>query len=213
MTLTHEGSAALRAADPTANFEAVLASAEAKNISGPLSARIKSSLSKPETSRGAKPSSTKQKKMDNEPVEHLATCTYTIKSGDTLAKIASKQLGNANLWTRIRDLNKTVIKNPNALRVGQVIELPCGAGGSAPVKREPIWKAKRGSDFDSVIRRWAKSAGYRVIKKSNAIWTIDVDVHIQGSFEQSIQDLIKGMANGGRPPGVKIYSNKILEIS
>jgi hypothetical protein len=37
--------------------------------------------------------------------------TYTVKSGDCLWNIAKKQLGNANRWKEIYNLNKTVIEN------------------------------------------------------------------------------------------------------
>ena len=49
----------------------------------------------------------------------IQTITYTVQPGDTLSKIAKKYLGNASLWRRIYEDNKTTIKNPNFIRVGQ----------------------------------------------------------------------------------------------
>lgn len=49
----------------------------------------------------------------------IQTITYIVQPGDTLSKIARKYLGNASLWRRIYEDNKSTIKNPNIIRVGQ----------------------------------------------------------------------------------------------
>lgn len=48
--------------------------------------------------------------------------TYTVKSGDTLFKIARDQLGNGALYPKIAAANG--ITNPNLIRVGQVLKIP-----------------------------------------------------------------------------------------
>ena len=209
LTLAHEGAAALREADPTADFEAVLASAEAKNISGPLSSRVARSL---DASKKKAEASSSEAGATSPKVTTPTTCSYTVKSSDTLANIAAREFGNGNKWTDIRELNRDNLKNPNVLRVGQILKLPCDQNRNQKMP-DPIWTAKRGSDFTQIVQKWAKKAGYRVVTKSNAVWKIDVDVRIQGNFERSLQELVKGMANGGRAPGIKIYPNKIIEIS
>ena len=50
--------------------------------------------------------------------------TYTVKSGDCLWNIAKKQLGNGADYTKIYNLNKDKIKNPNLIYPGQVLTLP-----------------------------------------------------------------------------------------
>jgi LysM repeat protein len=47
--------------------------------------------------------------------------TYTVKPGDSLAKIALKIFGNANKWREIADLNG--IADPSKIKVGQVLNL------------------------------------------------------------------------------------------
>lgn len=50
-----------------------------------------------------------------------AYATYTVKKGDSLWKIARKQLGNANRYKEIQTLNNM---NGDLIHVGQVIKLP-----------------------------------------------------------------------------------------
>ena len=52
------------------------------------------------------------------------TAPYTVKSGDCLWNIAKKQLGNGADYTKIYNLNKDKIKNPNLIYPGQVLTLP-----------------------------------------------------------------------------------------
>jgi nucleoid-associated protein YgaU len=66
--------------------------------------------------------------------------TYVVQSGDTLAGIASKLLGDANRWSEIQALNAGI--DPKKLRAGQSLALPAGAAApkqasapSAPKER------------------------------------------------------------------------------
>jgi len=49
---------------------------------------------------------------------------YTIVSGDTLWKIASKYYGNGAKWETLFDANREVIQNPDLIYPGQVIRVP-----------------------------------------------------------------------------------------
>jgi LysM repeat protein len=49
---------------------------------------------------------------------------YTVKSGDTLGKLAKEIYGDAKLYPRIFELNKDQLKNPDLIKVGQVLKLP-----------------------------------------------------------------------------------------
>lgn len=49
---------------------------------------------------------------------------YTIKSGDTLSRIAKKFYGDANKYMDIVNENKGVIKDPDSIYPGQVIRIP-----------------------------------------------------------------------------------------
>ena len=50
--------------------------------------------------------------------------TYTVKAGDNLWKISQKTLGSGSKWQSIYELNKAIIKNPNNIYVGQVLQIP-----------------------------------------------------------------------------------------
>jgi nucleoid-associated protein YgaU len=50
--------------------------------------------------------------------------TVTVKDGDSLSKIAKRELGDANKWHAIYDANKDKITNPDLIHPGQVLTLP-----------------------------------------------------------------------------------------
>lgn len=49
---------------------------------------------------------------------------YIVKAGDTLTKIAAKELGNADDWGKIWNLNKNRLANPHLLFVGFQLLMP-----------------------------------------------------------------------------------------
>lgn len=50
--------------------------------------------------------------------------TYTVKAGDTLSKIAQQHYGNANLYTKIFEANKDILRDPDKIQVSQVLKIP-----------------------------------------------------------------------------------------
>lgn len=53
-----------------------------------------------------------------------ASRNYTIKSGDSLSKIAKQFYGNTADWQKIYNANKSQIKDPNLIHPGQKIIIP-----------------------------------------------------------------------------------------
>jgi nucleoid-associated protein YgaU len=53
-----------------------------------------------------------------------AASTYTVKSGDTLSKIARDQLGNANAYLEIFNANRDQLSDPDKVKPGQVLKIP-----------------------------------------------------------------------------------------
>ena len=50
--------------------------------------------------------------------------TYTVRSGDTLGTISKQFYGNTRDYLRIFNQNRSQLKNPNSLEVGQQLEIP-----------------------------------------------------------------------------------------
>lgn len=49
---------------------------------------------------------------------------YTVKSGDTLSKIAQEHYGSAGKYMVIFDANKPMLKDPDRIYPGQVLRIP-----------------------------------------------------------------------------------------
>lgn len=49
---------------------------------------------------------------------------YTVKSGDTLSKIAKDSYGDANQYTKIFEANRPMLKNPDKIYPGQTLRIP-----------------------------------------------------------------------------------------
>lgn len=65
---------------------------------------------KEKLAQSSKPSSTAQE--------------YTITAGDTLSMLALRYYGNAQKWPKIYEANKSTVKNPNYIYIGQKIVIP-----------------------------------------------------------------------------------------
>ena len=53
--------------------------------------------------------------------------TYTVKSGDTLSRIARELLGNANAYQEIFEANRDQLSDPDKIKPGQVLKIPAHA--------------------------------------------------------------------------------------
>lgn len=49
---------------------------------------------------------------------------YTVKSGDSLSKLAKQYLGDAKRYMEIFNVNKDVLTNPDLIKIGQRLKLP-----------------------------------------------------------------------------------------
>jgi nucleoid-associated protein YgaU len=50
--------------------------------------------------------------------------TYTVKSGDSLSKIAKEVYGEASQWKKIYEANRDRIKNPDLIQPGWTLDIP-----------------------------------------------------------------------------------------
>jgi nucleoid-associated protein YgaU len=49
---------------------------------------------------------------------------WTVKSGDSLSKIAKRAYDDGNKYMKIFEANKDVLKDPNAIKPGQKLKIP-----------------------------------------------------------------------------------------
>jgi nucleoid-associated protein YgaU len=56
--------------------------------------------------------------------EASSSKTYTVKSGDTLSRIAKDHLGSVADYMKIFNLNKDQLSDPDQIKPGQVLRLP-----------------------------------------------------------------------------------------
>lgn len=61
-----------------------------------------------------------------QPTQQQQQQTYTVKSGDSLSKIAKQYYGDAQQWKRIHQANLDQIKDPNLIHPGQKLVIPQG---------------------------------------------------------------------------------------
>jgi LysM repeat protein len=58
------------------------------------------------------------------PAAHNLPASYTVHQGDTLSAIAASTYGNSADWPAVWWANRTEVRNPNVLLVGQRLHLP-----------------------------------------------------------------------------------------
>jgi nucleoid-associated protein YgaU len=63
-------------------------------------------------------------KVTGGPAAAAQAKTYTVKSGDTLSKIAKEHLGDGNAYMKIFEANRDQLKDPDVIKPGQVLKLP-----------------------------------------------------------------------------------------
>jgi len=69
------------------------------------------------------------------PMPAPAPATYTVKSGDTLSKIALAVYGDGSKYPLIQKANN--LSDPGKIRVGQVLVIPPLSGETAPPPQPP----------------------------------------------------------------------------
>lgn len=114
--------------------------------------------------------------------KEAVTVSYTIQSGDTLWKIAEEYYGAGQLWQKIFEDNKDVIKDPNKIFAGQVIVIYLNQGendDSTAIVEGNYYTVQAGDTLYKIAekfygkgRRWRKiyQANKSVIKTPECIY-------------------------------------------
>jgi nucleoid-associated protein YgaU len=53
-----------------------------------------------------------------------ATQWHIVEKGETLSKISKKYYGDPNLYMKIFEANKDILKNPDLIKIGQKLRIP-----------------------------------------------------------------------------------------
>lgn len=69
--------------------------------------------------------------MVTEVPEGVVTSTYTVKKGDSLSRIAKRELGSYDRYREIYNSNRAVLKDPNVLTVGSQLIIPAKSAVTA----------------------------------------------------------------------------------
>lgn len=111
-----------------------------------------------------------------------AAPTYTVRSGDYLAKIAANQLGNSRKWKEIFELNRALLNDdPKRLKVGMKLVLPAGAKPVPVVDNDPVVEA----ELEAAIGGEAKNAEATTtisytVKKGDSLYKIASKIYGNG---------------------------------
>lgn len=98
--------------------------------------KIPALAEQPASAAGANTASTSNpvKPADAKVAATATSGEYTVQAGDTLERIARKQLNNAQRWNEIFELNRDRIGDPARLQIGQKLRMPASKGASAETK-------------------------------------------------------------------------------
>ncbi|HEY9854994.1 MAG TPA: GH25 family lysozyme [Stenomitos sp.] len=94
------------------------------------------------------------------PSPPAAPRTHTVRQGETLSSIARDELGDANRWSEIYELNRDKIANPNLIYPGQVLTLPGGASPAQPPSYGEPWQPGPGELQGADTSHWQTDAEF-----------------------------------------------------
>lgn len=96
-----------------------------------------------------------------------SSVSYTVAGGDTLWKIAVQFYGDGNQWRRIYENNKDVLRNPDKIYAGQVLEIALTEDGNENIEDEVFY-----DDFTE--------AGTYTVQSGDSLWKIATKVYGSG---------------------------------
>jgi len=112
---TEPAPAPVAAKEKTPAVEAKAKAVATDEKAKPVAKQVSASVEKPQPTEALA-------KMAKVPA--LAAQQYTVKSGDTLSKLAERFYSAPGKWEKIYDANKDILKNPNYIYIGMKLTIP-----------------------------------------------------------------------------------------
>ena len=107
---------------PSLGKEISIASLDEKNLMKTEPSRDKKKMKKKESPEVAQASSSEKKTLKKS--SGITPFYHVVASGDTLSTISQKYYGTQRLWQSLLTANHGIIKNAQALKCGQKLEIP-----------------------------------------------------------------------------------------
>ena len=101
----------------------------------------------------AAPVMVESREVDTGPASAVESSTYTVQPGDSLSAIARDQLGNADRWPELVDLNPVVADDPDLIHAGTVLLLPAPVAPPAPVTSPHSYTVRPNDTLSSIAAR------------------------------------------------------------
>lgn len=137
--------------------------------------------------------------------------TYTVRSGDTLMKIAFHLYGDIDKWTELYNLNKTALNSANSLLVGSTLQYQIPFSAPVIERNGDPYLIKRGDTLVSIAEDlYANRSKWRKIYDNNRQLIKDPDKIYAGFYlyyqmtEEERQHVmsVKGTAPASTSPAI-----------
>lgn len=122
--------------------------------------------------------------------------TYIIQRGDTLWRLAARYYGSGRYWQRIFQANMDILRNPNRLRIGQVITIFLDSTDSSPAQP------------DTETAETETTGNTYTVQSGDSLWRIASRVYGQGRLWRQIFEANRDVISD---PG-KIYRRQTFFI-
>lgn len=114
--------------------------------------------------------------------------SYTVKEGDTLWDIARTQLGDANRWREIYNLNTDTISDPDLIYPGQKLKIPKYAKGTLGVPGNQIaWLDELGEEL---VMHADGNGRLAFLSKGSSVIPADLTKNLMRLGELNPQDIL-----------------------
>jgi len=76
------------------------------------------------------------------------------------------------------------------------------------------WLLVRGVALHTQLQKWAATAGWHLEWKLSRSWVVPADVRFGGTFDQAVEQVIRALANEGKPVNLVIWEgNHVAEVN